>query len=135
MNDANPYMKNEYNKIRYRLGSILRSLSDMDNDTDDFRTALPTLEAMKIGIQEADRQFYIDIDQYIRKKQITGAMATSLMNDNTYTNSIANNLLEIGTILFKSRDSEMDEVEQSLMLNEQETAEAVAVRKAKEKGV
>ncbi len=135
MNDDNPYMRDEYDKIRYRLGSILRSLSDMEKDTDEFSTSLPTLEAMKIGIQEAERQFYIDINQHIREKHITGAMATSLMNDITYTNNIANNLLEIGTILFNTRDSEMREVEQSLMLDEQETAEAVAARKAIEKGV
>jgi phosphate:Na+ symporter len=134
MNDTNPYIRNEYNKIRYRLGSILRSLSDMEKDTDDSRTALPTLEAMKVGIEEADHQFYIDIDQLIREKHITGAMATSLMNDNAYTNNIANNLLEIGTILFKSRDLEMHEVEQSLMLDEQETADAFENRKQKEEG-
>lgn len=132
LNDPNPYIREEYNKIRYRLGTILRSLSDIQNDTDENRTIVPTLEAIKIGIMEADRQFFIEIDQHIREKHITGAMATSLMNDNSYTKNIANNLLEIGTILFKTRDSEMHEMEQSLMLDEQETADAVTARKAVE---
>lgn len=54
------------------------------------------------------------------------------MNDNNYTNNIANQLLEIATILFKSADADMHEVEQSLMLDEQETADAIAARKIKE---
>ena len=61
-------------------------------------------------------------------------MATSLMNDNTYTNNIANQLLEIATILFKSSDTDIHEVEQSLMLDEQEIADAIATRKTKEHG-
>lgn len=133
LNDSNPYIREEYNKIRYRLGTILRSLSEMQKDTDENRTIVPTLEAMRVGIMEADRQFFIDIDQHIREKHITGKMATSLMNDNSYTNNIANSLLDVGTILFKSRDSEMYEVEQSLMLDDQETADAVATRKIVEK--
>lgn len=133
LNNPNPYVREEYNKIRYRLGSILRILSEMKNEKDDFRTVVPTLEAMKVGIIEADRQFFIDIDQHIREKHISGVMATSLMNDNSYTNNIANSLLEVGTILFRSRDPEMYKIEQSLMLDEQETADAVATRKMVEK--
>lgn len=133
-NDSNPYIREEYEKIRYRLGSILRSLSDIEKDNDEERTILPTLEAIKIGIQETDHQFFLDIDNLIRKKHITGAMATSLMNDNSYTNNIATSLLEISTILFKSRNSAVREVEQSLMLDKKETAEAVAIRKTVEEG-
>ncbi len=131
--DPNPYIREEYNKIRYRLGSILRSLSEMQNDPDEFRTALPTLEAMKVGILEAEQQFFTDINQLISKKHITGVMATSLMNDYSYTNNIANNLFEIGSILFKSHNAEMSKVEQSLQLDELEITEAIAVRKASEK--
>lgn len=134
LNDPNPYIREEYEKIRYRLGSILRSLSEIEKDEDEERTVLPTLEAIKIGIQKSDRQFFLDIDALIREKHITGVMATSLMNDNSYTNNIATNLLEISTILFKSRNSAVYEVEQSLMLDEQETADAVAVRKTMEEG-
>ncbi|KAG1654006.1 hypothetical protein GQR58_025272 [Nymphon striatum] len=126
LNDPNPFIREEYEKIRYRLGSILRSLSEIEKDEDDERTILPTLEAIRIAIQQADHNFSIDIDNLIREKHITGVMATSLMNDNSYTNNIATNLLEISTILFKSRNSAVHEVEQSLMLDEKETAEALA---------
>ncbi len=133
-NDPNPYIREEYNKIRYRLGSILRSLSEMQNDPDEYRTVLPTLEAMKVGIIEAERKFFTDINQLISEKHITGTMATSLMNDYGYSNNIANNLIDIGSTLFKSHDLEMSEIEQSLQLDEIEIAEAIAIRKASEKG-
>ena len=134
-NDPNPYIREEYNKIRYRIGSILRSLSEIQQDSDEDRTATLTLEASKLQIAEADKRFFTDIDELIRKKHITGAMATSLMNDNSYTNNIAKSLLEIGTILFESRDPDLQEIERSLMLDEEETADAVAARKIKERGV
>ncbi len=134
INNSNPYIRAEYNQIRLSLGSILRSLSEMQADPDEHRTALATLEAMEVGIIDADKQFFIDINQLIRDKHITGAMATSLMNDHTYTNNIANKLIEIASILFKSQDTEVHEIEQSLMLDEEETAEAVAARKSTEKG-
>jgi phosphate:Na+ symporter len=132
LNDPNPYVKTEYNKFRYRLGTILRSLYELENDPDDFRTMLPIIEAMKVDVAQADREFTSNINQLIRERHITGGMATSLMNDNNYTNNIANELLEIATILFKSPDTEIHDVEQSLMLDQKETAEAVAVRKIKE---
>lgn len=134
LSDPNPYVRDEYNKIRYRLGIILRSLAEMQNDPEEFRTMIPTIEAMKVDVIQADQQFIVDINQLIRDRKITGAMATSLMNDNNYTNNIANHLLEIAMILFKSSDADIYEIEQSLMLNEQETADAIAVRQIKEQG-
>lgn len=132
LSNSNPYIRGEYNKIRYRLGTILKSLYEMQNDPDESRTVLPTIEAMKVDVSQADRQFIVDINRLIRERHLTGAMATSLMNDNSYANNIANSLLDIATILFKSPDTQLHEVEQSLMLDEQETADAVSTRKSKE---
>ena len=134
INHSNPYIRAEYNQIRFRLGTILRSLADMEKDPDENRTAMPTLESMKMELIEADKQFFTDINKLISKKHITAAMATSLMNDHTYTDNIANKLIEIATIMFKSHDTEMHEIEQSLMLDEKETAEAVAAHKTTEQG-
>ena len=133
LNDSNPYIREEYSKIRYRLGSILRTLADIDSMPEKERVALPALEAMKIEIKNADKKMLKDIDTLIREHHITGEMATSLMNDNYYANSIAKNLLKIGKILFKSRNTVMHEVEQSLILDDKETADAIAARKLKEK--
>ena len=130
--DYNPYMREEYNKIRYRLGSILRSLSEMQKDAEEDRTIMPTIEALKLSEAEADNLFLKNIDHHIRHEHITGVMATSLMNDNTYAGNIAENLIEIGAILFKSQNSEMHDIERSLMLDEEEQANAVAVHRHKE---
>jgi len=132
LNDSNPYLRKEYNKIRARLASILRTLSDIEKIPEKERVALPALEAMNLEIKRADKQMLKDIDAHIRKHHITAEMATSLMNDNYYANNIAKNLLKIGKRLFKTRNSVMHEVEESLMLDDQETAEAMAARKSKE---
>lgn len=133
LSDSNPYVRSEYNKIRYRLGVILRSLAEMQDDVED-RTMLSTIEALRVGITQADQRFIVDINQLIRDRKVTGAMATSLMNDNNYSNNIANQLLEIAMILFKSADSDIHAAEQSLMLDEQEVAAAIASRQTKEQG-
>lgn len=129
LNDPNPYIHDEYSKIRQRLGVILRSLCEMQDNPDELGVMLSTIEALRVGITQADQQFINDIDKLIRDSKITGAMATSLMNDNNYTKDIANQLLEIATILFKSTDASMHDVQQSLMLDEQEIADAIATRK------
>ena len=131
-NHNNAFMREEYNKIRYRLGSILRSLSEMQKDAEEDRTIMPTIEALKLSEAEADNLFLKNIDHHIRHEHISGVMATSLMNDNTYAGNIAENLIEIGAILFKSQNSEMHDIERSLMLDEDEQADAVAVHKFKE---
>lgn len=125
----NPYVHEEYKKIRYRLGSILRTLSELENTPENERVALSTLEAMRLEIKDANNQILIDIDTLIRNQHLTGEMATSLMNDNYYTNNIAKNLLEIGNILFKSRHLATHEAEQSLLLDQKETDDAIAARK------
>lgn len=132
--DSNPYVRGEYNKIRYRLGVIMRSLAEMQDNPDELRTMISTIEALRIGVIQADQRFIVDINQLIRDGKVTGTMATSLMNDNNYTNNISNQLLEIAMILFKSADADIHEVEQSLMLDAQETADAIATRKIKEQG-
>ena len=134
LSDPNPYVRSEYNKIRYRLGVILRSLAEMQDDPDELRTMISTIEALRVGVTQADQRFIVDVNQLIRDRKVTGAMATSLMNDNNYTNNIADQLLEIAMILFKSSDADIHKVEQSLMLNEQEVADAIATRKTKEQG-
>ncbi len=132
LNDSNPYVRNEYNKIRYRIGTILRTLSELENQNEEDRTSLATLEALKITVKEADKQFFKDLDYHIREHHFNGVIASSLMNDNNYANNIARNLLIIGETLFKTRDEARHEIEKSLMLDEQETAEAVAARKTVE---
>lgn len=132
LNDSNPYIREEYNKIRFRLGTILRTLADLQSAPEDERVAMSTLEAMRIEIKDANKRIFTDIDELIRKHDISAKMATSLMNDSYYANNIAKNLLSIGKILFKSRNSAMDDVEQSLLLDEEETAKAIAARKSLE---
>lgn len=132
LNDSNPYIRDEYNKMRNRLGSILRTLADLQSVPEEDRVSVSTLEAMKIEIKEADKKIFMEIDELIRKQHITGVMATSLMNDNYYANNIARNLLKIGKTLFKSKNSAMHEVEESLLLDDKETAQALAARKSVE---
>ena len=134
LNDSNPYVRGEYNKIRYRLGVIMRSLVEMQDHPDELRTMISTIAALGVDVNQADQRFIVDINQLIQEGKITATMATSLMNDNNYTNNLSNQLLEIAMILFKSADADMHEVEQSLMLDEQETADAIATRKIKEQG-
>lgn len=128
INDPNPYVRNEYRKIRYRLASILKRLAEIQTDRDEQGTALLALHVLEKEVEDADQRFYTGIDQLIREKHISGKIATSLMNDYTYAKNIAQRLLQIAHILFKSRDKALQETQQSLLLNEQEMADALENR-------
>jgi len=60
------------------------------------------------------------LDRLIRENLVTGTMATSLMNDNTYTYDVSIKLLEMSDTLFATRDAKLRELEQSIRLDEDE---------------
>ncbi|MCB1757989.1 MAG: Na/Pi cotransporter family protein, partial [Gammaproteobacteria bacterium] len=133
LHDPNLYIRHEYDKIRRRLGSILRRLWEIEKDADEGGIELLSLEVMQMEVQEADQAFFTDIDKLIRDKHISGRLATSLMNDSTYANSLAHKLLDIGRVLFKTQDPDLRETQEGLMLSDQERREALETRKTVEK--
>ncbi len=60
------------------------------------------------------------LDHLIRDNLITADMATSLINDGTYTRDVANNLITMARILFTPYEPGLKEIEDDIALHEDE---------------
>ncbi len=114
-NDA---IRNEYNNIRINIARILRlfeQLRNKDPDVDVF-----DLDDNKLSAKEGRNATLRNIDSMIREGQITAEMATSLMNDLTYSKSIISDLTRAAKILLSERDSDLLEGQSIIGLEDEE---------------
>ena len=120
----NTHIRDEYNKIRAQLASVLRRIAE--TATSDEVDSILSLDAIKVEMEENDSTANGTLENLIREKLITPQMATSLMNDVAYAYDVAKNLVQMGEALFARGDLAMKEAERHLVLDEDE-AEAIAV--------
>ncbi|KAB7884555.1 Na/Pi cotransporter family protein [Poseidonibacter ostreae] len=108
----NPYIKEEYNNLRINIAKTINIINDLRNNQNDI-TVLSTLNLLKEDILREDDLRNSDIDTLIRDNNITSKMATSLINDLTYTHNISKKLIEVATILW-IEDKKNEEIEDDL---------------------
>ncbi len=113
----NAAIRREYNAIRINIARILRIIDRLHkgHDADMF-----SLDEYKLAASEKRKTTLQDLDDMIRKGQITGEMATSLMNDLSYSKAIINNLARTGRILFRERDSGLRDAEDMVTLDDED---------------
>lgn len=117
----NIYIRQEYNHLRFQLGSILRELGELRVDSEDPENiTLLDLDSLRAQVESSDVMANGTLDQLIRDDLITDQMAVSLMNDNAYTYNLSTKLLEMAGILFAARAMDLRETERSLQLSEEE---------------
>ncbi len=109
----NKHMKEEYNILRFRLGSILRRLDELRGSAGELTDAI-RLEAVEVETDEHEVELREKIHQYIREDKITSEMATSLINDASFAYNISKNLVQMGLTLFVGGDKELKETMTSL---------------------
>jgi phosphate:Na+ symporter len=120
----NPHIREEYNKIRSHLGSVLRRLAVAQEGLEDPSTVL-SLDIIKLEMEENDATANGMLDSLIRDGKITAQMATSLMNDSAYAYDVTKNLVRMGEVLFESTDEDMKEAGRAIMLNDEEVEEMI----------
>jgi phosphate:Na+ symporter len=79
-----------------------------------------SLDNLKVRIRRNDVLTTGVIDEKIRQHLITAEMATSLMNDNAYAITIADNLVGMAGVLFLPKESILREEERVISLNERD---------------
>ena len=114
----NPSIKAEYNKIRAQLGEILRELTTLRDAGE--AADLVALDGLRLQMEENDITLNGDLDRLIREGRITAPMATSLMNDSSYSYDIAKNLITAGAGLFGPHDLGMRQAAEEIDLDEEE---------------
>ena len=104
--------------------SLLVALERVRSDSDDSAIIL-SLDHLKIEAHEQDKQFDEVLDKLIREHKITQQMATSLTNDKSYADNIADKLIAMARVLFSTGDSMTRAAERSMSMGEYELGAAV----------
>ncbi len=106
INSDNPYIRDAYNRLRIALGGVMRKLvrlrDQVNVGADPHETVLPALEALRRSVEETDVVANGSLDHLIREALITTPMATSLINDSSYTLHTARNLIEMAELYYSA---------------------------------
>lgn len=104
MNDKNEFISDLYNTLRTRLAELLRDI-DLIRQKPDGLAAATKFEVIKDSIKEFDVSLNQKISNLLRKNKIDDLMATSVMNDSSFTKSISRRYLECASILWLSDET------------------------------
>jgi phosphate:Na+ symporter len=118
----NVAIQREYNSIRFQLANLLRKIERIRSEEDEDMTSL-ALDELKVELERSDVLSNDGLDYLIRGDLITADMATSLMNDGTYTKDVAANLVAMARTLFTPYEPGMKEIEDDMALLDDEIDE------------
>lgn len=98
---TNPAIREHYDHIRLRLAKLLRELRLLTEHADQPASDIMTLslDALKVSQEKMSQTLLDELDDMIRHQRISASVATSIMNDDTYVNDIANSLLQAVRVL------------------------------------
>jgi phosphate:Na+ symporter len=108
MRSGNPHIRREYNRLRVRVGEVLRALQTLQAE-DEGTVALLSLDDVRVEILQADKRIRATVDRLIREAAISPQMATSLMNDSVYATEIMERLVAMTEALYAAASPEKDE--------------------------
>ncbi|MEJ1403965.1 MAG: Na/Pi cotransporter family protein, partial [Candidatus Sedimenticola sp. (ex Thyasira tokunagai)] len=121
LNSDNPHIRAEYNKLRLHLGTILRELGELRQQSEDPENiTILDLDSLKAEIEEVDVVANGSLDHLIREALISEEMATSMMNDSAYAYDVSKNLIDMTEILYAARALELSEAERDIALSDAE---------------
>lgn len=100
---SNQHINDEYKLLINELSEVLKSIHKIES-IESSEDVILSLSQIKINIEKYDKKLHQTLDDLIRNSLITHEMATSLMNDSSYTYDIAINLIEMAEILFIHQD-------------------------------
>ncbi|MGB3751550.1 MAG: Na/Pi symporter, partial [Arcobacteraceae bacterium] len=120
----NDYVKEQYTNMRINLAEVLRDIELIDQ-TEEDDTIVLLISKLKVHIEKNDIISNGILDNLIRKSLITNEMATSLMNDSSYTYDISRNLIAFAEIIFISSTSDLKKLDNDILINDNEVEEFI----------
>ncbi len=115
----NAVIKQQYNRIRIQLATLVRAVESIRNaDQDDIPSLM--IDQIKLEVEEDYSKQNERINEMIFKQEITSDMAISLMNDKTYVYDFSRKLIEIAQTLFIKHNKELTSAEKTIQLDEGE---------------
>lgn len=120
----NPYIRDEYNRLRLQIASVLRALEQVRTRA-DADLAILALDHIRATLEQSDSAFSDRLYALIRERRITPQMGTSLMNDTGYAFDIQRDLVAMATTLFAGPQHQLAPAQRKLQLDEEEIAAAL----------
>jgi phosphate:Na+ symporter len=127
INSHNAIIRQEYNRLRYLVGEILRAVYAIESfektqthEEDKLSEALLFLDHFRIEMEKNDIFNNGQLDHFIRHRQISSRMATSLMNDSAYAYNIAHKLIRFTKTLYAHQGTPAAIVSNEMSLDDQE---------------
>ncbi|MBS9782501.1 MAG: Na/Pi cotransporter family protein [Arcobacter sp.] len=124
LNGSNSYIKEEYENIRKNLTQLLRDINSIATTQEEEEIVL-LLSKIKLATRKNDIILNGGLDNLIRKNLITNEMATSLMNDSSYTNDISKNLISMAEIIFILSNENIDSLSDYVSEDDEDFEELV----------
>ncbi len=100
----NIYIQQEYDRLRKKISKTLRALYSLQQ-SEDCAAHLPKLEKLKSNAKERDIFMDESLNRLIREHKITGAMASSLINDSQKVALISRKMIEAGELIYINQDT------------------------------
>jgi len=120
-NSDNAAIRAEYDNIRINVARILRLIERFRAGGDGIDVF--DLDENKLVAKQGRNATLHNIDKMIREAQISAEMATSLMNDLTYSKAIIADLTRAGKILFGAHSSAELAAEDAIALGEDDISD------------
>lgn len=120
-----PVIRQPYDAMRLQLAKLLRDLRQLRQEEPDAVTRL-SLDALKMAMQTSNRQLIRDINRMVRDRHLSPAIATSMMNDEAYAYTLAENLIAANQVLLVGPDQAESQIEQHFSLSPEEMAQLPA---------
>ena len=116
--------RDEYDRLRYCIASLLREIYRLRADAEETGEA-PDMQALQTLRFEIDRD-HAQLDQQVgailRDRHITPMMATSLLNDLNYVDETSRNLFDITQALMVTHEELITEAQSEPVLEETQTS-------------
>lgn len=122
MVSGNEDIRQEYNLLRLKIARIMRDINAYRSAPEDSISIL-NLDHLKLSAEKAQEDINERISRLILENRITPLMATSLLNDFTYSDESANKLIYAAQALLVSHKDLVAEAAQEVLLGDDEIHE------------
>jgi len=116
----NEIIRQEYNQMRLHIASAIKEMNKMENAISDDSKIISSLDKVRGKIKKYRKKTNDRLDKLIRRGEINPYTATSILNDRAFTIDAVKGLLDVGKILYSTRDTEVENMEEMLSLGDKQ---------------
>ncbi len=107
----NEHIQKEYDRLRQKVAKVLRELFQL-RTAKDPKKHLDKMEKLKGKAEKSDVLLDGTLDELIRERKITSAMATSLANDSINVALISKKLIDAAELIYIKSDTLLEIIEE-----------------------